>query len=157
MWCSQWEQCIDTLQPTAAFRTTGFMGYGVSLYLVYRACASLFKPILDVAHIQAKTVTKGRLNNDKASMVRVRLHAVPPPPHPGDRHHPVLNQLSPSNPLPPRNRRLRFQCPPRNRYAYRPPSCSPSFRCTPAILTAQGNEMWKARVRPPAYVCTLTS
>ena len=29
--------------------------------------SNLFQPILDVARIQAKTVTKGRLNNDKAN------------------------------------------------------------------------------------------
>ena len=30
------------------------------------AVRNLFRPILDVARIQAKTVTKGRFNNDKA-------------------------------------------------------------------------------------------
>ena len=39
MWCSQLERYMDTLHPTAAFRTTYCAGCGVSLYVVSRACA----------------------------------------------------------------------------------------------------------------------
>ena len=39
----------------------------------------LFQPILDVARIQANTVTKGRLNNDKANgRAKVRLQCAAP-------------------------------------------------------------------------------
>ena len=78
------------MQQTTAFPTMDCTGCSLSLYVVLlgmrdavsadmtKSAAvvvrNLFQPILDVARIQAKTVTKGTLNNDKANGKRkVRL------------------------------------------------------------------------------------